>query len=334
MLSQTVLFLSKVEIVGHKITEEWKKRAKGVMEYFEFDNDYEKDDQFRDNANIDNTASQEGEDNRFQNYNERSNTEPRQKCELESKDRQDDDRANELRLTMRTLWKTGLEVFIHQLLYRRGIYPQDTFSSIRFVGAECKINNHPGVLIYIAEAVKDIISAIWGHNDVDQKKSPSRHHLKDILIEIYDQKTEFTHEQYSLSFSSTNSEDGSFDENIPGIGLNSSFSNSSSYSAPSQDEADYLIKHLEKDLRDLVCSTGKLDRPKSLAWDDSISFKILLKTNQSAELDMGLGGKWSPKQSSISHFQAGNRVIFNLANYGCQFQYRLISNEDRVSQSS
>ena len=103
---------------------------------------------------------------------------------------------------------------------------------------------------------------------------------------------------------------------------------------PSQDEADYLIKHLEKDLRDLVCSTGKLDRPKSLAWDDSISFKILLKTNQSAELDMGLGGKWSPKQSSISHFQAGNRVIFNLANYGCQFQYRLISNEDRVSQSS
>lgn len=271
------------------------------------------------------------------NYEKQTNT--------EQDEDEDGNSANELRLTVRALWKTGLEVFVHQLLYRRGIYPRDTFCSTRFVGAECKINNHPGVLKYIAEALKEIIPAIFGDDDGVQKKSHARScRLKELLIEIYDQTTEITHEQFSLSFSSSpNEEDNNDDDDnmITMAGLQSSFSNSFSYSDPKSDHSEYVIGEVERELRDLVCSTGKLERPQSLVWDDSVSFKILLKMNQTTtnfeatitELDSGLdGSKWT-ETTSASNFRTGNRVLFNLSNFACQFQYRLASSEDKMAES-
>jgi hypothetical protein len=267
-------------------------------------------------------------------------------CEKQTNTEQDEDEdgnaANELRLTVRALWKTGLEVFIHQLLYRRGIYPRDTFCSTRFVGAECKINNNPGVLKYIAEALKDIIPAVFGDDDGDQKKSHGRRsRLNELLIEIYDQATEITYEQFSLSFSSSSNEEGNKDDDnmITTAGLHSSFSNSFSYSDQKSGLSEYVIGEVERELRDLVCSTGKLERSRSLVWGDSISFKIILKINQRTncesltELDCGLdGSKWS-KTTSASNFRTGNRVLFNLSNFACQFQYRLISSEDKMTES-
>lgn len=261
--------------------------------------------------------------------------------EKQTKSDQDEDEkgkaAKELRLTARTLWKTGLEIFIHQLLYRRGIYPRDTFFSTRFVGVECKINNNPGVLIYIAEALKEIIPGTFGDDYDDRKKScdPGRCRLKEILIEIYDQATEITYERFSLSFSSPGNAEGNIEDDTMSAGLCSSFSRSFSFYNTESDLSDYVIEEIEKGLRDLVCSTGKLERPRSLVWDDSISFKISLKINQRCNheaktvLDSGLEGtKWS-KTASASNFPTGNRVLFNLSNFACQFQYRLISVGDK-----
>lgn len=272
------------------------------------------------------------------NYEKQTNT--------EQDEDEDGKAANEFRLTVRALWKTGLEVFIHQLLYRRGIYPRDTFCSTRFVGAECKINNHPGVLKYIAEALKGVIPAIFGDDDDDQKKHHGRScRLKELLIEVYDQATEITFEQFSLSFSSSSNGEGNNDDDhnmTTTAGLHFSFSNSFSYSDPKSDLSEYVIGEVERELRDLVCSTGKLERPQSLVWDDSVSFKILLKMNQgtpncestisgldSSGLD---GSKWT-KTSSASSFRTGNRVLFSLSNFTCQFQYRLSSSEDKMAES-
>ncbi len=256
-------------------------------------------------------------------------------CENQAKGGQDENEEGEdeyeLRLMIRTLWKTGLEVFIHQLLYRRGVYPRDTFCSTRFVGVDCKINNNPGVLVYVADALKEIMSLMFGDEGVDQKNSPMRCRLREILIEVYDQSTDITHEKFSLFFSSPNDRAGSIEQDVMMAGLGSLFPNSISYSGRKAGLSDYVIGEVERDLRDLVCSTGKLEKTQSLVWNDSVSFKIILKLNQRTHdesitpLHGGLDDrKWS-KTSPATSDPTGNRVLFNLANFACQFQYQLTS---------
>lgn len=252
-------------------------------------------------------------------------------------DEEEGNAANEVRLVVRTLWKTGLEVFIHQLLYRRGIYPRDSFCSTRFVGAECKIHSNPGVLYYIAEALKDIIPAIFGDGEKGENHGCRR--LKELLIEIYDQATGITYEQFSLRFLSPSNEEGNTHDDIKLTGLHSSFSNSVSYCDPKSDLPNYVVEEVEKELRDLVCSTGNLERPRSLVWADSVSFKIKLKMNQRTNREVttlagsGLGAdRWS-KTTSASSCQTGSRILFNISNFACQFQYRLISSKDKMKKS-
>jgi len=249
-------------------------------------------------------------------------------------DNEEDQDGNELRLMVRTLWKTGLEVFIHQLLYRRGIYPRDTFCSTRFVGVDCKINNNPGVLFYIADALKEIIPLLFGDEGMDKKNIHGPCGLREILIEVYDQSTEITQEQYSLLFSSPHDSAGSTEQDMVTSGLWSSFSNSNSHLGANADLSDYVIGEVERDLRDLVCSTGKLERPQSLVWNDSVSFKIRLRLNQSsgkeptAHLDER---KWSKTRFATGNLTR-NRVLLNLVNFACQCQYKLTSTEEKIQE--
>eukprot|EP00536_Pseudo-nitzschia_multiseries_P011404 jgi/Psemu1/28814/gm1.28814_g len=273
---------------------------------------------------------------------------------MEDEDNEQEKEVSEFRHTVLALWKTGLEIFIHQLLYRRRVYPEDTFSPVRFVGAECKINRNPDVLIYIAEALKVIIPMIFsgvnernvnetsGHND--------RHQSKEILVEIYDGEEGTTYEQYSLSFLSGSPADESID--ITSAVFCASFSLASSLKNQSGDLADLIIGEVEKDLRDLVCSTGKLEGLQSGDWDDLVSFKILLLMNpttnnddggnhdtrnaeQSTELDKALNdAKWcrAAIHSSMQNNRTKNRVIWNLTNSACQFQFRLVPSQKKVTK--
>lgn len=247
---------------------------------------------------------------------------------------EEDQDGNEFRLMVQTLWKTGLEVFIHQLLYRRGIYPPDTFCSTRFVGVDCKINNNPGVLFYIADALKEIIPLLFGDEGMDQKNMHGRCGLREILIEVYDQSTEITHEQYSLLFSSPHESVSSTEQDMGTSGLWSSFSNSNLYQGTKAGLSDIVMGEVERDLRDLVCSTGKLERPQSLVWNDSVSFKIRLRLNQSsdkepiARLD---DRKWSKTRLATGKLRQ-NRALLNLVNFACQFQYNLAFTEDKTQE--
>jgi len=254
---------------------------------------------------------------------------------------------NELRLAVRALWKTGLEIFIHQLLYRRRVYPTDTFSSARFVGAECKINRNPSVLIYISEALKVILPTIFGDDNVGNVVNESRNHDHDrcrpreLLVEIYDRTKGITYEHFSLSFLSMNLADDDID--ITSAALSSSFSLPLSVDDRRSSLANSIVREVEKDLRDLVCSTGKLEGLRPFAWDDSVSFKILLLINPTmgdnnsndniksiAALDSALDDtKWfrTTRTPTVPDSRTKNRVLCNLANSACQFQCRLMSSQ-------
>ena len=58
-----------------------------------------------------------------------------------------------------TVLSATLESWIHQLLYTRRVYPKETFGAVRFLGVQCYVNRHPGVVSYIDETVKLAVPA-------------------------------------------------------------------------------------------------------------------------------------------------------------------------------
>jgi hypothetical protein len=58
------------------------------------------------------------------------------------------------------LWAATLETWCHQLLFARRVYPKETFCSTRFLGIQCKVNRHPGVVSYIFETVQVAVPAL------------------------------------------------------------------------------------------------------------------------------------------------------------------------------
>lgn len=103
--------------------------------------------------------------------------------------RQDEDVDPE-ELTL--LWKGAMEIFIHQLLYVRKIYPHDTFVLTRFLETHCHACRHPGVVSYIDEALEMVVSTLLDtDNDCDE-----------LVVQIYNQEDLTLYEEYYLSFDS------------------------------------------------------------------------------------------------------------------------------------
>lgn len=208
--------------------------------------------------------------------------------------------ANEIS-AVRTLWKDTLEIFIHQILYRRRVYPGDTFCSTRYIGAQCKINRHPGVAAYIREALQVIVPAIFDNNDDDCGGRRS----DELLVEIYDQTKMITFEQFSLSFSS------------------------------GKNAFDVVSSVLKRELRDMICSSGKLEGLQSYNWTDSMSFRIILLVHPTTIPESTEAGnstldntRWF-RSDSIADHQIENCVVHHVPSSGCQFQYRLLHRPDQ-----
>ncbi|KAG7350370.1 2-oxyglutarate/Fe(II) oxygenase [Nitzschia inconspicua] len=87
------------------------------------------------------------------------------------------------------LWKGALEIFLHQLLYIRKVYPRDTFASTRFLETQCHVCRHPDVVSYINEAVEAIVSELISKNDCNE-----------LVVEIYNQTNMTSYEEYYISF--------------------------------------------------------------------------------------------------------------------------------------
>jgi isopenicillin N synthase-like dioxygenase len=87
------------------------------------------------------------------------------------------------------LWKGALEVFVHQLLYVRRVYPRDTFGASRFLGSQCHVCRHPDVVSYINEALEIVVPGLLLNGSCNE-----------FVVEIYDQVKMTTFEEYYISF--------------------------------------------------------------------------------------------------------------------------------------
>jgi hypothetical protein len=127
-----------------------------------------------------------------QHPNDREDGEERELSPQELEKLRQQQRSDDLR----ALWSGALEVFVHQLLFVRRVYPKGAFCSSRFVGARCNICRHPGVVSYISRAVRVAVPAILVLPPEQQER-----YVEEVWIEIYDQAKMVPYERYVLSFS-------------------------------------------------------------------------------------------------------------------------------------
>ena len=63
--------------------------------------------------------------------------------------------------SLKALWSQTVEIFFHQILYCRRLYPKESFSQSRFLGVHCKVNRNQEVVAYISEAVNVVVAALF-----------------------------------------------------------------------------------------------------------------------------------------------------------------------------
>jgi hypothetical protein len=218
-----------------------------------------------------------------------------------------------------SLWKGALEIFIHQLLYVRRIYPKDSFCSTRFLGVQCHACRHPKVVSYIGNSLKVGIPAI-----VSEGSSA------EMVVDIYDQVKMHTYERYSLTFKTTQEKKKPRDQQQQQQQQQSSEDNDQSTDFLLS--TSYDINEVESELRDLICSVGSLARKPAPYWPNSVSFKILLlqkggsDTNAMTVIGNALAeAKWYKSNTNTDTVGGEKkRLIYDIPYCGCKFQYRIL----------
>jgi len=85
---------------------------------------------------------------------------------------------------LKALWCSALEIFFHQLIYVRRLYPKETFQQSRFLGVHVRVNRHQEVVKYISDAVDVAVAALFDgiSNEVSlaiiQSKKCEKYYLK------------------------------------------------------------------------------------------------------------------------------------------------------------
>jgi hypothetical protein len=217
-----------------------------------------------------------------------------------------------------SLWKGALEIFIHQVLYVRRIYPKDSFCSTRFLGVQCHACRHPKVVSYIGNSLKVSIPAIVSEGSTTE-----------MVVDIYDQVKMHTYERYSLTFK-TKKEKKKLLQDQQQQQQQSSEDNDQSTDFLLS--TSYDIHEVESELRDLICSVGSLARKPAPYWPNSVSFKILLlpKGGSDTKAMTVIGNalaeaKWY-KSNTNTNTVGGEkkRLIYDIPYCGCKFHYRIL----------
>jgi hypothetical protein len=183
-----------------------------------------------------------------------------------------------------SLWCAALEMFCHQVLYIRRIYPQDTFCHTRFLGVQCRANRHPGVVDYISETVRLVVSAIL-KGDSDE-----------VSLVLFDQAdTMVQHEKYSLNFGRT----------------------------PTQSSILELEREI-RDLILSVRTLEGLDPPAwSPSATFKILLYLPTEKQNCTELNEALAdGEWFCPDSDSSRAEEKRRPLFQMAQSTCNFYFQ------------
>ncbi|KAL3915496.1 MAG: hypothetical protein SGILL_005627, partial [Bacillariaceae sp.] len=200
-------------------------------------------------------------------------------------------------------WKAALEVFVHELLYTRKVYPRDSFCKSRFLGVQCHLCRHPAVVSYISDALEVVVPSLISDSD-----------SQELVLEIYDQTELETFEEFYISFSP----------------------HAKMKNGKVIDSSSHRLEEVEQELRDLICSVGRVSRCAPTRWPDTVSFKLVLQeikgisiSNHKSPSSSGLKkameeGKWYRANRPEEHTKETRRPIYDIPNTGCSFQYQLI----------
>lgn len=225
------------------------------------------------------------------------------------------------------LWADALEVWVHQILYVRRLYPntQASYSSSRFSSCQVKLCQHPQVVKYIRNVIHQVVIPTIILDEVVDSVSK----VVEVVVELYDPRRKIVYEQYFLAVSIDKARTAS--RTCPDL--------------------------VESELRDLVCSgVGKLEgmsQHPSLKTSGSVSFRILVRQGAAAEpkktmndeiekhrqsteeiMNVSLrnamtAGKWcrarSSSKSTPPACQPGRRIVFSSPGIGCQFWCRRLA---------
>ena len=159
------------------------------------------------------------------------------------------------------LWKSTFEMFCHQILYVRKLYPKDSFMKTRHLGVQCYVNRHPDIVSYITETVSMATHAL-----IEENTSTA------ISTIIFDQITLRSYEKYTFSFDNGN------------VRRRNTASTTS-------------IEEQEQDSREFVLSILTLQGITTPNWGSSMTFRIELfvpnKIKSESRLnDELIEGKW------------------------------------------
>jgi hypothetical protein len=191
------------------------------------------------------------------------------------------------------LWCSTLEMFCHQVLYVRRLYPKESFCTTRFLGVQCYANRHPQVVGYITETVKMAATSLLEGTS------------SEMAIIIFDQITQCRHEKYTLSFAKTP--------------LPTTTSSSSLHE-----------RERERDARDFILSVLTLEGVSAPNWDSSVTFRIELflpkeMISATSQLNQDLSdGKWfCHDRRSTSRADECRRPVFHMSTSTGKFYFQI-----------
>jgi hypothetical protein len=189
-----------------------------------------------------------------------------------------------------TLWKGALEVFVHQLLYIRKVYPRDTFGASRFLGAQCHICRHPGVVSYINKAIETVVSEFLLNGGCNE-----------FVVEIYDQIKMTSYEEYYISFDSHTravASLGDVEKDLRDLICSvGTVGRVASSRWPDSVSFKILVQYTSQDS---VCDTNKPDDPN-------------------------LEAKWYRAYRKNEQTDDQRRTIYDVPSCSCRFQYQIRS---------
>lgn len=173
-----------------------------------------------------------------------------------------------------SLLGAALEAWTHQILYSRRVYSRDSFAPTLFFGIKCYASRHPGVLSYIADALRVAVPALvsgvaneWTLTILDEEVEPENH--DDDNDATVTKKTTRELESYVLRFSN---------KGVPTTTPTTIHAGTKATTAAASSSVPLEYMHRrERDMRDLVLSTLSLDRDSGLMKrSPSMTFKLVL----------------------------------------------------------
>jgi hypothetical protein len=183
------------------------------------------------------------------------------------------------------LWAASLEMWCHQILAVRQVYPKETFCSVEFLSATAYLqaNRHPGVISYIAEAIQVAVPALLVDGVANELSLVILHHHQDRNNNNDNQLEQPRQlEKYRLSFS----------EITPlKVPRESSSSSSSAAAAAASIKTNLCLEDLEREMMDLVLSVHTLGQKSAIGstkanhHNDNTTFKIMLHVPTSMNQD-------------------------------------------------